>query len=174
MAVGRRDTDHGIVRFNEHEHGGQHPRGLAVHHGDIVTRRVAAQMIEAELSETVAKQRRRQLIIVKRNVVGRTRQVPFEAAEVEHGIGTALGHPRLDHPPGMTELGDVILGGAEKITAGIRDAGCMRVAVTVRLHLLCSPEICLVAYWPRRLLSSCIARPKASQSPVRKAVSAAL
>ena len=92
MAIARRDSDHRIAGLDESEHGRQHRGRRAIHHRNVVHFRIAAEMLQAEFPQSISEQGRRELVVVESDVVGRARQMPFQTAEIEHGVTTTFGN----------------------------------------------------------------------------------
>ena len=134
MAAGGRNPDHRLAR------PGQHPRrrhdggGLAVEDHDPVRFSVATEMVQRQLVQAFAHQRRRQFVVERRQAVVRGLEAPFQAAEVVDSVKARVRHPRLDESPGMAQFGVVVAAVADEFAVSVGQARRMGVAEAVFIH----------------------------------------
>ncbi len=119
VAVAGREADNPAAGRDQHLHGRDDARRRPVREEDVVTAGHAAEVLEAELGQTLAVQRRRELV-VERPAQLRERHRADEAGEVvERSVGVAPG----DDPPRRPELRNVVGGRAQQFPARIRQLG---------------------------------------------------
>jgi hypothetical protein len=107
MRVARGDPYDARARLHEHLHRGDESRRRPVGDEDVVHPRVATEMLQRELGQAVAVQRRRELVVedVRRR---RKLERALQTREVED---LASRHD----PPGSPDLRDIVLGRGEDL-----------------------------------------------------------
>ena len=115
VAVAGREAHYRLAGLDEHLHRSNEPRGRPVRDEDVVATRHAAEMLEPELGEPLAVERRGELVVERCAL--RQRERANQAREVEERpFRVPAGHD----PPGDAQLRDVVGGRAEDLPALVR------------------------------------------------------
>ncbi|MCH7865569.1 MAG: hypothetical protein IIC56_10215 [Proteobacteria bacterium] len=145
VAAGRRDPDHRIARPGQNPRRRHHGGGLAVEDHDSVPGRVAAEMVEGQLVQALAHQRRRQLVVQEAQVLGRSLETPLKARQVVDGVKPAIIGAAFDVPPGVAQFRVIVLAVPDEFPMGIGQARRVGVAETVLGHDSLLSFFCQVA-----------------------------